>query len=215
MRIVCLSDTHNHHGSITVPDGDLLIHAGDLTGRGTMPEVLAANRWLGTLPHRHKVIIAGNHDFGFEREPALFRSLITNAVYLQHEAAEIEGLKLFGSPYTPWFHNWAFNVQEPAEMARLWAQVPDATDILITHGPPAGVLDLAGTHHPCGCEPLLDRVKQIRPRLHVFGHIHESAGRLDACWEGKGPITFINACQLGRDYRPNGNIQVIELEVRA
>lgn len=153
MRIVCLSDTHNHHDFITVPDGDLLIHAGDLTGRGTMPEVLAVNKWLGTLPHRHKIIIAGNHDFGFEREPALFRSLITNAIYLQHEAVEVAGLKIFGSPYTPWFHNWAFNVQSPADMARHWSRIPDDTDILITHGPPEGVLDDV-VHRPCGCRPL-------------------------------------------------------------
>lgn len=205
MRIVCISDTHNLHGSIVVPDGDLLIHAGDLSGRGTMPEILAVNRWLGSLPHKHKVIIAGNHDFGFEREPALFRSLITNAHYLQHEAIEIEGLKIFGSPYTPWFHNWAFNIQNPAEMERLWAHIPDDTDVLITHGPPEGVLDMTDGGMGAGCGPLMRRIEQIQPRLHVFGHIHEAAGREQ--WKA----LFINACQLNRDYKPNGNVQVVDL----
>ena len=211
MKIVCISDTHNLHWDLKVPEGDLLIVAGDISGRGTMPEVLGFNKWLETLSHPHKVVIAGNHDFGFEREPSLFRSLITNATYLQNEETEIEGLKIWGSPVTPWFFNWAFNVPRSHEIAAIWARIPEDTDILITHGPPFGILDELLHDEPVGCEALAERVAQIQPRLHVFGHIHEAAGRLVKEWPSGKQTTFINASQLDRQYRPNGNIQVVEL----
>lgn len=210
MKIVCISDTHNLHDHLSIPDGDLLIHAGDLTGKGTMPEVLGVNKWLGKLPHKHKVIIAGNHDFGFEKDPSLFRNLITNAHYLENESIVIEGLKIWGSPITPWFHNWAFNVQDPVEIAKIWARIPDDTDIVITHGPPDGILDHVA-NRPAGCLALKHRIEQIQPLLHIFGHIHEGAGRLDHIWSNGFKTTFVNAAQLGRDYKPNGNIQVIEI----
>ena len=107
VRVVCLSDTHNRQDELTVPDGDVLIHAGDFTGRGTLPEVAAAMEWIAALPHRDKVIVAGNHDFLFEQDPPLARSLVKNAIYLEGASTEAAGFRIWGGPWQPWFHDWA------------------------------------------------------------------------------------------------------------
>lgn len=195
MRIVCVSDTHARHHKTHLPPGDILIHAGDITDRGAIDEVTAFDEWLGTLNYlyRHKVVICGNHDFCFQEQPAEARRLITNAVYLEDSSVTIEGLTIYGSPWQPWFGDWAFNLQRGPELAMKWALIPEDTQILITHGPPAGILDMTHRGEAVGCRDLLDRVRLIRPRLHVFGHIHEAAGRVDV--DG---TTFVNAStQLG------------------
>ena len=171
-----------------MPDGDLLVHAGDLTRKGELDTLEDLDRWLGGLPHRHKVVICGNHDFCFQEKPAEARRRITNAVYLEDGAATLGGLTVYGSPWQPWFGGWAFNLHPGPELAAVWAKVPAGTDVLITHGPPAGVLDRTFRGDLVGCRDLFDRVMEVRPRLHVFGHIHEAAGRLDI--DG---ITFVNA----------------------
>src|SRR5262245_39467259 len=193
MRIVCISDTHGRHHLSEVPDGDILIHGGDLTRHGSLADAEEFNRWLGTLPHRHKIVIAGNHDFCFQEEPAEARARITNAVYLEDSGVEIEGLKFYGSPWTPWFCDWAFMLQRGPELAAKWAQIPANVDVLITHGPPEGILDRNRVGEVCGCRDLMYRVLEVKPRLHVFGHIHETAGRTD--FDG---VIFLNAStQLG------------------
>src|SRR5262245_5920777 len=131
MRIVCLSDTHDLHDRLLVPDGDLLLHAGDATMRGSLEQIEAFDQWLGTQPHRHKVVIAGNHDWGFQRTPAKARALIRHAVYLEDAATTIEGLRIWGSPWQPWFFDWAFNLQRGAEIAAKWALIPSGLDVLI------------------------------------------------------------------------------------
>lgn len=188
MRIICVSDTHAHHHRTVMPPGDILVHAGDITRRGELAEVEDFDRWLGTLPHRHKVVICGNHDFCFQEQPAAARARVTNAVYLQDEAVELDGVKIYGSPWQPWYGGWAFNLHPGPELAAVWAKIPDDTDLLITHGPPAGVLDRTKRGDLAGCRDLLARVRAVRPRLHVFGHIHEAAGRADV--DG---TTFVNA----------------------
>lgn len=217
LKIVCLSDTHNQHSLIQVPAGDILIHAGDFTVQGEMSEVLAFNRWLGRQPHRHKVVIAGNHDRGFERDPDLYRSLLTNAHYLENSGIELEGFRFWGSPVTPWNHNMAFNVQAPEALAQIWAQMPDDIDILITHGPPAGILDTAADGSAMGDQALLERLGELQldgqaPRLHIFGHIHPAAGHTMVNWDPEQHTLFINACQLDADHRPHQQIPVIKLE---
>jgi Icc-related predicted phosphoesterase len=210
-RIVCISDTHNRQGEFNMPEGDLLIHAGDLTGRGTLPEIAAANDWLGRLPHRDKVIIAGNHDFLFEKENALARSLLTNASYLEDSGIEVQGLKIWGSPWQPWFYDWAFNLPRGAALAEKWRQISEGIDILVTHGPPSGILDATASGEHAGCEELRRRLDGMSapPRLHVFGHIHEAYGTLRT-----SRTTFVNAsiCDLG--YRPVNSPIVIDLERR-
>lgn len=188
MRVVCVSDTHGWHRDVAVPDGDLLVHAGDLTRKGELDTLDDLDRWLGALPHRHKVVICGNHDFCFQEQPAAARSRITNAVYLEDTSVTVGGVTVYGSPWQPWFGGWAFNLERGPALAAVWAKIPDGIDILITHGPPAGILDRTFRGDEVGCADLLARVWQVRPRLHVFGHIHEAAGRADL--DG---ITFVNA----------------------
>jgi predicted phosphohydrolase len=176
LRIVCVSDTHSHHADLTVPAGDWLLFAGDLSRHGALADVTEFDRWLGTLPHRHKVVICGNHDFCFEREPAAAQTLIRNAVYLQDSGVTLDGLRIWGSPWQPCFHDWAFNLPRGPELAAKWALVPADTDVLLTHGPPFGILDATVRGEHVGCEELLARVTTLKPKLHLFGHIHEAAG---------------------------------------
>jgi predicted phosphodiesterase len=206
MRIVCLSDTHNLHDRIHVPEGDLLLHAGDATLRGTAGEVSAFFDWLAGRPHRHKVFVAGNHDFLFEREPALARSLVHGAVYLEDAAAEIEGLRIWGSPWQPWFHDWAFNLQRGVALRDKWDLIPSGIDVLVTHGPPHGVLDRIDRGELVGCADLLEAALRIRPRVHLFGHIHEGYGQ-----ETRDGIAFVNASICNLAYRPVNPPVVLDL----
>ena len=209
-RIVCISDTHGQHANLGVPDGDVLIHAGDFMAFGDTPrEIVDFNQWLGKQPHRHKIVIAGNHDLMFERHPGAARELLSNAIYLENSGAEVAGLKIWGSPVQPEFNNWAFNVARGVAIRRYWRMVPENTDILVTHGPPFGVLDKS---HPStahlGCEELANAVEQIKPRLHVFGHIHGGHGL------STGKRTqFVNASVVNEAYRLIHEPQVAEIEV--
>src|SRR5512135_2235582 len=124
MRVVCLSDTHNRHEALLVPDGDLLLHAGDATMRGTESEIAAFDEWLGSLPHRDKVVVAGNHDFLFQTEPAAARRLLRNAVYLEDSGVTISGVTIWGSPWQPWFMDWAFNLPRGAPLKAVWDRIP-------------------------------------------------------------------------------------------
>lgn len=182
-----ISDTHGYHEQLEVPDGDVLVHAGDCLRRGTLEELVELDEWLGALPHAHKVLIAGNHDWCFEQEPERARELVTNAQYLQDEATEIAGVRFWGSPWQPRFMDWAFNLDRGEPLAEKWAMIPDDTDVLVTHGPPHGIRDLAYERN-CGCEELLLRVREVQPRVHVFGHIHECPGV-----EQQGATIFVNA----------------------
>ncbi|MEW6277344.1 MAG: metallophosphatase domain-containing protein [Candidatus Eremiobacterota bacterium] len=197
MRLVLLSDTHALHTRLAVPEGDILLHAGDLTRRGELEDVESFNRFLEKLPHRHKVVIAGNHDFCFERDRREAQKRLTAAVYLQDEAVTLEGLKIYGSPWQPWFYDWAFNLPRGEPLREKWARIPEGTDILITHGPPHGILDRTYDGRLVGCEELKTRVEELRPRLHLFGHIHEAYGV-----HTEGPTTYVNACVCDMRYRP-------------
>jgi Icc-related predicted phosphoesterase len=210
IRIVCVSDTHGQHAKLSVPDGDMLIHAGDFMAFGDTPkEVIAFNQWLSKQPHRHKVVIAGNHDLMFERHPGAAKELLTNAIYLENSGTELEGLRIWGSPVQPEFNNWAFNVARGAAIRRYWKMIPDNTDVLVTHGPPFGMLDKS---HPStahlGCEELAKTVEQIKPRLHVFGHIHGGHG------SSRGNETrFVNASVVNEAYRLVYEQQVVEIDI--
>lgn len=206
MRVVCISDTHNQLHKLAVPPGDLLIHAGDLTSHGSLREIGRADRALAALPHRHKVIIAGNHDWGFVREPAAARALIKSAIYLEDEAAVIEGLRLYGSPWQPWFFDWAFNYPRGASLKPVWDRIPESTDLLITHGPPQGHGDQTARGESVGCPDLTAAIRRLRPRLHVFGHIHEGYGVTQ-----EGATTCINASSCTLSYQPINAPIVIDL----
>ncbi len=206
MRVVCLSDTHLRHAEVEVPEGDLLLLAGDFTKRGTRDQIGIVDRWLGTLPHPHKVVVAGNHDFALENDPEA-RTWITRATYLQDEGVTVGGLRIWGSPWTPRFFDWAFNLDRGEPLRRVWRRVPAGIDVLLTHGPPRGILDRTSRGQAVGCDDLRDEVlERIRPRLHVFGHIHEAYGQ--AVIDG---VHFVNASTCNLSYLPSHPPVVVDL----
>ncbi len=194
VRIVCISDTHTLQRQVTVPDGDVLIHAGDICNHGTRGEVKQFISWLGELPHRHKVFIAGNHDWPFDKHGRHAHHWVKHGTYLQDTAITIEGLKFYGSPWQPEFCNWAFNLPRGKRLEFVWSSIPDDTDVLITHTPPRGILD---SEERFGCEALAERLKDLNLKLHVFGHVHASHGL-----EVRGATTFVNASICDPDYEP-------------
>lgn len=209
IRIVCLSDTHGQHATVSVPDGDVLIHSGDFMAFGDTPkEIVDFNQWLGKQPPRHKVVIAGNHDLMSERHPGAARELLGNGIYLENSGLELLGLKIWGSPVQPEFNNWAFNVARGAAIRRYWKMIPENTDVLVTHGRPFGMLDKSHPSTPhLGCEELAKAIEQIKPRLHVFGHIHGGHGSSTA-----NGTRFVNASVVNEAYRLVHEPQVIEME---
>ena len=208
-RIVAISDTHEQHGSIRVPEGDILVCAGDITTDGKPAEVAEFNAWFAAQPHPYKLLIAGNHDFLFEKDSGYARSLISSSIiYLENSACEIMGLKFWGSPVTPWFFDWAFNKQRGEEIRRFWDEIPSDTDVLVTHGPPFGILDKNARGENTGCEELCRALERVRPRLHIFGHIHEGYGIAE-----QDEMTLVNACQLDYKYRLVNEPLVVTLEI--
>jgi predicted phosphodiesterase len=197
MRLVLLSDTHGLHDALEVPAGDVLVHAGDCSTRGRPDEIEAFGAWFQGQPHAHKVFVAGNHDFLFQTEPRRARELLGPVHYLQDAGLELEGLSIWGSPWQPWFHDWAFNLPRGEPLAERWRQVPAGVDLLVTHGPPLGILDRTALAEDVGCEALRAELERIRPAVHVFGHIHEARGTLQT-----DPTLFVNASICDLRYRP-------------
>lgn len=176
MRIVLISDTHEQHDQVTVPPCDVLIHAGDLTYRGTIPAVQEALGWLDKQPAEHVICIAGNHDFLFEERPGIAKDLLlhTRVEYLENSGVTIQGVKFWGSPLTPKFFDWAF-MYDRATGKEVWEQIPNDIDVLITHGPAYGIGDQAAPHkgsEHLGCFDLRQALDRVQPKLFVFGHIH-------------------------------------------
>ena len=184
-RIVAVADTHN--AQPVLPPGDMLIHAGDLTGRGSLPELERVADWLRSQPHPHKVVIAGNHDFALQRNPVAARALFHGLTFLEDSEVTLAGLRIWGSPWQPWFHDWAFNARRGPEIAAKWQLIPEGIDVLVTHGPPYGFGDRVHGGERVGCEDLLRHLARVKPRLHLFGHIHEDRGE----WQ-LGPSRIVN-----------------------
>ena len=220
IRIVCISDTHSSVESVqppyNVPDGDILIHAGDFTDYGEVDKVKEFNPLLGTLPHKHKIVIAGNNDTSFDpsvigpqnrfweklQHPELHmvKSFLTNCIYLQDNHVTIEGYKIYGTPWQPLFFGHghrAFQIMhsDVEQWENVCSKIPSDTDILVSHGPPLGIQDVDAEGNMCGSEVLLRHiVKRVKPMYHIFGHIHASHGIAT-----NGLTTFVNAasCRQG------------------
>lgn len=192
MKLVLISDTHGNYGKVVVPDGDVLIHCGDITASGTLGEYVAFNEWLKPLPHKHKIVIGGNHDFALQRQPKEALAALDAATYLEDEEVVIDGLHIYGSPWQPEYLDLAFNLPRGGEeLFEKWEAIPAHTNILVTHGPPHGVLDRLAYHGNIGCELLRKRLKWLTGlKLHCFGHIHEGYG-MNSWLSTK--TTFINA----------------------
>ncbi len=202
MRIVAVADTHLFHGDLVVPDGDVFVHAGDLCRGGDLDELGEAAEWIAGLPHRHKVIVAGNHDWAFVHEAAAARTTLGDAIYLQDREATIEGVRFYGSPWQPEYGAWAFNLPR-GELDTVWRMIPTGLDVLITHGPPAGLGDRSPVGGRAGCAALRARVLERQPRLHLFGHIHQDGGT----WR-EGATLFANVTTWECERQPT----VIDLD---
>lgn len=215
LKIDCISDTHTKHGKIKLPGGDILIHSGDCSSHGELREVLAFLDWFSDQDYSHLILIAGNHDFIFEKQPSLMAEECKKRgiIYLNDSGVEIEGIKIWGSPVQPWFYDWAFNRGRGAEIKKHWDLIPNDTDILVTHGPPYMILDgvpqRGGWYENVGCVDLYAKILETKVKLHVFGHIHEGAGHKYI--DGR---TYVNASSLDGMYmfEGPGYIRVVKQE---
>jgi Icc-related predicted phosphoesterase len=212
MRLIVTSDTHGLHNRIEgLPEGDVLVHAGDFMNSGYDPaDICSFNGWLAEQSFESRIVIGGNHDRFFKNSPEDARSLLTNATYLENSGVTINGVSYWGSPYTPEFLDWAFMYPRGVAARKYWDQIPEGLDVLITHGPPFGILDQVtpGGEH-LGCAELLKAVEAKKPKVHIFGHIHGGAGTID-----NGATRFVNAAYLNERYKPMepaGKVRVIDL----
>ena len=210
--VTLISDTHNKHNQITsdLPGGDIIIHAGDISSMGYEHEIREFLDWFSRLhQYTNKIFIAGNHDWGFQDNVIKIKSILAeypNVIYLQDDLFLIgedyedytNRVKIWGSPWQPEFYSWAFNLpRNSPEMWEKWLMIPENTDILITHGPAWGKLDqIIGRYDKLGCEMLSERLNQIKPKIHVFGHIHSGYG-----YKFVENTHYFNAAVLGEDYR--------------
>jgi len=210
MKLVLLSDTHTLHNEVQVPKGDVLIHAGDMCSSGWGNESQNCLNWLDKQPHKYVVAIAGNHDWAFTKSTFKERMNFGRVIYLENSSVNIEGVNFYGSPVQPEFCNWAFNVPRGAAIKKYWDMIPEAgmVDVLITHGPPMGILDqiIPGKTDHLGCEELLLRVQDSVPLLHVFGHIHGSSGS-----QIVGQTHFVNASVCDEMYRVVNHPRVVSI----
>jgi len=208
MKFVVISDTHGQHAGLKLPKGDVLMHAGDISSRGKRDEVLDFLNWFKELPHKYKIFIAGNHDFLFEDLPEeeIKAMIPDNVIYLCDSGVSIENIKIWGSPVTPWFFDWAFNRQRGTEIAKHWNLIPNDTDILITHGPVFDKLDRTIHGERVGCIDLLKKVEHLRPKIFICGHIHEAYGTQE-----QNGIKYINASVLDERYRLKNQPLVFEM----
>lgn len=221
VRIVCISDTHNAHDGLTIPECDVLIHGGDFTDVGSRQDVLAFADWLEKQTQcKHRVVIAGNHDLSLDAASyevnykrfnhsekydteKLVQRMREVCHYLDHEPVEVAGLRFFGSPYQPEFHDWAFNLPRGQPCFDKWASMRCAgeqesrnIDVLLTHGPPMGHGDECVHGELAGCAQLLDFVEHAEPLLHVFGHVHEGYGATH-----NGRTLLLNASSMNLRYQ--------------
>ncbi|CAD7003360.1 UPF0046 protein T07D4.2 [Ceratitis capitata] len=241
VRVVCMSDTHSltTHLKFDIPNGDIFIHAGDFTKCGKLEEVIEFDRWIGSLPHKHKLVIAGNHELSFDKtftesslekspssrtkhtgrfsvenmptlgnprediESAIqtnnIRDILHNCTYVEDQLINVMGIRIYGTPWQPEFCKWAFNLPRGEACLNVWNRIPTAVDILVTHTPPVGHGDLCCSGVRAGCVELLSTVqKRVKPKYHVFGHIHEGYGITS-----DGNIIYINASTCDINYIPN------------
>lgn len=212
MKLICISDTHGDHAQMQLPEGDVLLHAGDVTAHGSKADYADFLEWFAAQPHQHKVFIAGNHDSYLEQVPDTSKQMASalGVHYLCDSGVEIDGIKFWGSPITLRFFDWSFMRDPGPDIDKHWAMIPYSTDVLITHGAPWGILDevqrTADTTESTGCHSLLDRIVEIKPTYHIFGHIHEGYGR--ATFK---QVEFANVSSMNRFYKIQN--QAVELDI--
>lgn len=218
LNICCISDTHTKHREVEkdLIDADIIVHAGDICSHGYYhQEIVDFLDWYSSLKqYQYKILIAGNHDRLFETNATDVQNILNKYPeidYLQNSGINRGGVNFWGSPYQPRFFNWAFNKDRGADIKREWDKIPDNIDVLITHGPPKGHGDkvMSAWYNPIenvGCEDLLNRVNEIKPKYHIFGHIHDGYGQTS-----NDDTTFINASMLDDNYKYSHKPILIQL----
>lgn len=210
MKVVAISDTHNAHKKLVIEPCDILIHAGDESYQGKKGEIADFASWFEQQPAKHLVWIPGNHSLGFEKHYPFsehwIKAISPRTNILMNNSVTLDGVKIWGSPVTPWFHDWAWNVNRGPDIKKYWDMIPLDTDIVVTHGPPHGILDLVDRGPNVGCEELLKAILKIKPKLHIFGHIHEGYGKHHLM-----DTMFVNASIMDKDYDPCNAPIVLDL----
>lgn len=210
-KFIAISDTHNALDQVEVPDGDVLLHTGDISYRGRPDELKKFNDHIMRLPHKYKVLVPGNHDFLFESDFQSARNILDPSIkILIGQEINIEDKRIWGSPIQPWFYDWAFNRSE-RELQEYWRQIPEGIDILMTHCPPYGICDMVHRYGTLeiinvGDQHLLSNVQRVKPKYHIFGHIHEGYGTRVV-----DETTFINAAVMDERYNLVNKPVVFEL----
>eukprot|EP01129_Flabellula_baltica_P002428 TRINITY_DN1223_c0_g2_i1.p1 TRINITY_DN1223_c0_g2~~TRINITY_DN1223_c0_g2_i1.p1 ORF type:complete len:330 (+),score=51.35 TRINITY_DN1223_c0_g2_i1:37-990(+) len=212
LRIVCISDTHCRHRLMDIPEGDVLIHSGDITFSGRQDWLEDFNDWLGELPHPYKIVIAGNHDVTLHptfyrdhhwrfhdeiQDAEAIKAILTNCIYIEDETVIIDGIRFYGTPWVPAFHDCAFNLYSEEQLEYIYSKIPEQTHVLITHTPPEKHRSKGPDGKDYGSPALNQRVKEIKPVVHVFGHVHVSYGK-----DITKSTTFVNAASVNTKYKP-------------
>jgi Icc-related predicted phosphoesterase len=212
-KVVLAADTHMLHGRVKWPEGDILVHAGDMTSYGSSGELEEFVGWLEQAPYERVVVIAGNHDRVFTRDNSRARKILESGktTYLEDSGCEIDGIRFYGTPWT--FNDayddehWAFGQRSEPGLQKKWEMIPRDVDVLVTHSPPINILDRTWSKENVGSPSLLAEIAgRIKPRVHVFGHIHEAYGTAQ-----RDGTTFVNACLCNQDYEPANNPVVVEI----
>lgn len=193
MKVVTISDTHGRHNEVRVPDGDVLVHCGDVCGRSSVDSVAEFAVWFEKQPHQYKLVIAGNHD------KHMSAKWFIKAHYLQDNGVDVNGCYFYGSPWTPRFLKWYWMKERGADIAERWNLIPEYTDVLVTHGPAAdtGTLSIVTDGSDVGCRDLQLAINRTKPQLHCFGHIHEGYGGIQL-----GGVDYVNAGTCNLDCEP-------------
>ena len=204
MKLVCISDTHGYTPEL--PEGDVLIHCGDFNHNGNWDYNLAMFvHWFANQPHKHKILVPGNHDWVFDKYYIESMELVDNKFeVLIDRGIEIDGVKFYGTPSQPVFYDWAFNHRAEVREQK-YAAIPEGTDVVITHTPPAWKLDKVPRGH-VGCNLLAKHIERVKPKYHIFGHIHESYGRIV-----EDGIEYVNCAYCDDNYSPANKPVVVEI----
>ena len=203
MKLVCFADTHGY--SFSLPDGDVLIFAGDFSSFGTEEEAIKFVERLRRFKHKYKIVVAGNHDRIFENEPDNAKKIFSDIIYLQDSSVVIEGYIFYGTPWSREFNRWAFNLPEE-KLKEKFSLIPSKIDVLITHAPPFSICDKDMYGNNLGEKPLLEKVKKTEFKYHIFGHIHQGYGKKII-----NKKTFLNVSLVDDRYRLVNQPVVVEL----
>lgn len=221
MKIVCVSDTHTLHKHVNVPDGDVFIHAGDMTNIGEDQDLLEVSEWISDLPHKHKIVICGNHEKKYSEDTESIKAYFEcfGIKVLHNETITIDGFKFYGEPRTPEFYNWGWAYNPGYEAELVWEKMPEGIDVLVCHGPPLGYGDIAPRlygfcqgsaykeENHVGCPTQLKHLKRVQPKLVVCGHIHFSHG----IYMTDFGTTVVNASICTEAYKPTNKPIVVNL----